>query len=99
MIVFNIRATPILICATAWHRPAFDVVVTAHNALFLLANGPEALAETKALALESSFSGMSVDDEAYARLVRMHSAKRQTSEASEGLASFAEKRAAKWQTG
>ena len=44
----------------------------------LLANGPEALAETKALAMESSFGGMSVDDEAYARLVRMHSAKRQT---------------------
>ena len=65
----------------------------------LLGNGPAALAETKALALESSFGGMSVDDEAYARLVKMHSAKRQTKEASEGLASFAEKRAAKWQTG
>ncbi|MGA7808134.1 enoyl-CoA hydratase-related protein [Bradyrhizobium sp.] len=62
----------------------------------LLANGPEALAETKRLAMESSFGGMSVDDEAYARLVRMHAAKRQTAEASEGLASFAEKRAAKW---
>jgi methylglutaconyl-CoA hydratase len=46
--------------------------------------------------MESSFGGMSVDDEAYARLVRMHSARRQTKEASEGLASFAEKRAAKW---
>src|SRR5262244_2873976 len=52
----------------------------------LLANGPEALAETKALALESSFGGMGVDDEAYARLVRMHSARRHTKEASEGLA-------------
>jgi len=62
----------------------------------LLANGPEALAETKQLAMESSFGGMSVQDEAYARLVRMHSAKRQTAEASEGLASFAEKRAANW---
>jgi methylglutaconyl-CoA hydratase len=39
---------------------------------------------------------MSVDDDAYARLVRMHAARRQTSEASEGLASFAEKRAADW---
>ena len=39
----------------------------------LLANGPQAMAETKALAMESSFGGMSVDDEAYARLVRMHS--------------------------
>ena len=59
----------------------------------LLANGPQALAETKALAMESSFGGMSVEDDAYARLVRMHAAKRQTPEASEGLASFAEKRA------
>jgi methylglutaconyl-CoA hydratase len=32
----------------------------------LLANGPEALAETKALAMENSFGGMSVDDETYA---------------------------------
>jgi methylglutaconyl-CoA hydratase len=62
----------------------------------LLANGPAAMAETKALALESSFGGMSVDDAAYARLVKMHSARRQTQEASEGLASFAEKRAANW---
>ena len=65
----------------------------------LLANGPQALAETKALALESSFGGMAVNDEAYARLVRMHSARRRTGEASEGLASFAEKRAGNWQTG
>jgi methylglutaconyl-CoA hydratase len=65
----------------------------------LLANAPDALAETKALAMESTFSGMAVDDEAYARLVRMHAAKRQTSEASEGLASFAEKRAANWAAG
>jgi len=56
----------------------------------LLANGPEALTETKSLAIESSFGGMAVDDDAYTRLVRMHSAKRQTAEASEGLASFAE---------
>lgn len=62
----------------------------------LLANGPAAMAETKALALESSFGGMAVDDAAYARLVKMHSARRQTGEASEGLASFAEKRAARW---
>ncbi|WMT74582.1 enoyl-CoA hydratase-related protein [Bradyrhizobium sp. Ash2021] len=62
----------------------------------LLANGPQALAETKRLAMESSFGGMSVDDDAYARLVRMHSDRRRTPEASEGLASFAEKRAANW---
>src|SRR5712692_5590158 len=62
----------------------------------LLANAPDALAETKALAMESSFGGMGVEDEAYARLVRLHAKKRQTSEAAEGLASFAEKRAADW---
>ena len=65
----------------------------------LLANGPEALAETKALAMENSFGGMSVEHERYARLVRMHAARRQTQEASEGLASFADKRAADWQAG
>jgi methylglutaconyl-CoA hydratase len=65
----------------------------------LLANGPQALAETKALAMENSFGGMAVDDEAYARLVRMHAARRQTAEASEGLASFAEKRAGNWTGG
>src|SRR5882762_3222862 len=62
----------------------------------VLANGPAALAETKRLAMESSFGGMGVDDEAYARLIRMHAARRQTAEASEGLASFAEKRAGNW---
>ena len=41
-------------------------------------------------------SGMAVDDAGYARLVKVHSAKRQTKEASEGLASFAEKRAGRW---
>jgi methylglutaconyl-CoA hydratase len=65
----------------------------------LLANAPEALVETKRLAMESSFGGMSVDDAAFARLVRMHAAKRQTGEAAEGLASFAEKRAANWSGG
>ena len=62
----------------------------------LLANAPDALAETKRLAMESSFGGMGVDDDAYARLVKMHAAKRRTTEASEGLASFAEKRGANW---
>src|SRR5499427_10526034 len=62
----------------------------------LLANAPDALAETKQLAMESAFGGMDVGDAAYARLVKMHAARRQTKEASEGLASFAEKRAANW---
>ena len=56
----------------------------------------EAMAETKRLALESSFGGMAVDHEAYTRLVQLHAQKRQSAEAAEGLASFAEKRAAKW---
>lgn len=62
----------------------------------LLANAPAALAETKQLALESALGGMAADDPAWGRLVRMHAAKRQTGEAAEGLASFAEKRAARW---
>src|SRR6201989_2828587 len=62
----------------------------------LLANAPQALAETKALALESSFGGMAVNDAAYKRLVKLHSARRMAAEASEGLASFAEKRAGRW---
>jgi methylglutaconyl-CoA hydratase len=62
----------------------------------LLANAPDALAETKRLAMESSFGGMAVDDAAYKRLVKLHSDKRQTKEAFEGLASFAEKRTANW---
>src|SRR5229473_3828873 len=65
----------------------------------LLANAPDALAETKALAMESSFGGMGVEDEAYACLVRLHAKKRQTPEGSEGFASFAEKRAADWGAG
>src|SRR5438270_13060575 len=65
----------------------------------VLANGPEAMAETKRLALESSFGGMAVDDAAYKRLVHLHSVKRQSAEAAEGLASFAEKRAANWSGG
>ena len=64
----------------------------------LLASGPEAMAETKRLALESSFGGMGVDDAAYARLIHLHSVKRQSAEAAEGLASFAEKRSANWGT-
>jgi len=42
---------------------------------------------------------MPVEHETYVRLVRMHAARRQTPEASEGLASFAEKRAANWGVG
>jgi len=74
-------------------------LLTPGQRLHFAANAPDALAETKALAMESSFGGMRPDDDAYARLVRLHARKRQTAEASEGLASFAEKRAANWAAG
>lgn len=60
----------------------------------ILQNGPAAIAETKALALESAWAQL--DDAAFTRLVESHAAKRQSTEAAEGLASFAEKRAAVW---
>ena len=60
----------------------------------ILQNGPAAIAETKALALQSAWANL--DDAAFERLVESHAAKRQSAEAAEGLASFAEKRAARW---
>jgi methylglutaconyl-CoA hydratase len=60
----------------------------------LLANAPEAIADTKALALARGF-GRS-DEATFGRLVDSHAAKRQSAEAAEGLASFFEKRAARW---
>ena len=60
----------------------------------ILQNGPQAISQTKALALESSWSEL--DEAAFERLVEMHAKKRLSTEAAEGLLSFAEKRAAKW---
>jgi methylglutaconyl-CoA hydratase len=60
----------------------------------LLENGPVALAETKATILESAWGNL--DRKTFAALVDAHARKRQTPEAAEGLASFAEKRAARW---
>ncbi len=60
----------------------------------LLQNAPEANAQTKAVALE--FAWGAVDDSVSNRLVAQHAAKRRSAEAREGLASFAEKRAARW---
>src|SRR5947209_13039141 len=60
----------------------------------LLANGPEAIAQTKAWILKSTWADLDVED--FAALVESHSAKRQSNEAGEGLASFAEKRGANW---
>jgi methylglutaconyl-CoA hydratase len=60
----------------------------------VLENGPLALAETKALTLASAWGD--VDEATFTRLIEQHAAKRQSPEAAEGLASFAEKRAARW---
>lgn len=60
----------------------------------LLQNAPVANAQTKAVALEHAWGRMS--DETFARLTAQHAAKRQSDEAAEGLASFSEKRAARW---
>jgi len=60
----------------------------------ILENGPVAIAETKALARE--LAGVPVDAATFERLVESHAAKRQSAEAVEGLASFAEKRPARW---
>mgnify|MGYP002651337396 CR=1 FL=1 len=60
----------------------------------VLANGPHAIAETKALALQQAFGDLS--ETAFTRLIESHAAKRQSPEAAEGLASFKEKRAANW---
>jgi methylglutaconyl-CoA hydratase len=62
----------------------------------LLQNGPQAMAETKASILESSWG--SFDGATFDALVTSHAAKRRSAEAAEGLASFAEKRAAKWRS-
>jgi methylglutaconyl-CoA hydratase len=58
----------------------------------LLQNAPQAIAETKATALDFSWGGEPNLD----RLISQHAAKRKSGEAVEGLASFAEKRPARW---
>lgn len=63
----------------------------------LLENAPAAIAETKATALRSAWGGF--DRQTFDALVGAHAQKRQTAEATEGLASFAEKRSAKWSRG
>jgi methylglutaconyl-CoA hydratase len=60
----------------------------------LLENEPRAIAETKAIAFGHAQSNL--DAAAFSRLVEAHAAKRRSPEAAEGLASFAEKRAARW---
>ena len=63
----------------------------------LLQNAPDANAQTKAAALE--FAWGHPDGATFDRLVGQHAAKRRSAEAAEGLASFAEKRAARWAPG
>ena len=63
----------------------------------VLENGPEAIAETKAVALGSAWGNP--DETMFDALVRSHAVKRQSAEAAEGLASFADKRAGRWDRG
>jgi methylglutaconyl-CoA hydratase len=60
----------------------------------VLENGPEAIAQTKATVLKYAWSDL--DDAAFGRLIEAHARKRKSPEAAEGLASFADKRTAKW---
>jgi methylglutaconyl-CoA hydratase len=60
----------------------------------LLQNGPQAMAETKSWILEFASGGF--DRSTFDRFCASHGATRRTPEAAEGLASFAEKRAANW---
>jgi methylglutaconyl-CoA hydratase len=60
----------------------------------LLENAPQAISQTKAYALACG-SG-NPDDAGFDELIEVHATKRQSSEAAEGLASFAERRAALW---
>ena len=63
----------------------------------LLQNAPEANAQTKAAAM--AFAWGAPDDATFGRLVEQHAAKRRSAEGAEGLASFVEKRAARWGAG
>jgi methylglutaconyl-CoA hydratase len=60
----------------------------------LVANGPEAIAQTKTCALRLAWGNL--EDDAFAGLIESHAAKRQSEEAAEGFASFLEKRPARW---
>jgi methylglutaconyl-CoA hydratase len=60
----------------------------------LLENGPSALAETKAHILACAWADL--DATQFDALIESHAQKRQSAEAAEGLASFAQKRAARW---
>src|SRR5262245_28505708 len=75
--------------------PAAELLAAGERVVdHLLANGPEAIRQTKAHAL--AFAWGDIDDATFEQLVEAHATKRRSAEAAEGLASFAEKRAAKW---
>lgn len=63
----------------------------------VLQNAPEATAQTKAVALE--FAWGSPPEPTLERLIVQHAARRRSDEAAEGLASFRDKRPARWQPG
>lgn len=65
------------------------------NALLMAA--PDGTAQTKQVTLEDA--GLLLAPERFEELVAQHAAKRQSAEAAEGLASFAERRAPAWYTG
>jgi methylglutaconyl-CoA hydratase len=75
---------------------ALDQLQTAGNEMVtsLLANGPLAIAETKAFALQSAWGGFG--PATLDALVQSHARKRRSAEAAEGLASFVERRPANW---
>jgi methylglutaconyl-CoA hydratase len=60
----------------------------------LLQNAPQANAQTKSAAME--FAWGAIEENVLQHLIAQHAAKRRSAEAVEGLASFAEKRAARW---
>jgi methylglutaconyl-CoA hydratase len=63
----------------------------------LLQNAPEATAQTKSFVLEHAWSR--ITEPTFDRLVSAHAAKRRSAEAAEGVASFVEKRSARWYPG
>ena len=60
----------------------------------ILENGPDAIAQTKAHTLRHAFGDL--DEATFTDLIERHAAKRRSAEAAEGLASFAQNRAARW---
>lgn len=75
--------------------PAAELSAAGENMVAqLLKNAPDANAQTKSAAL--AFAWGRVEEAVVERLVAQHAAKRRSREAAEGLASFAEKRPARW---